>query len=388
MQRGLDFEKLAELALGSIQNTLDNESWAVSGLARQYKADVDSKVELASSINLLYHTILKRGKIVCCGVGKSYKIATKTVATLKSLTINADQLHPTEALHGDLGLLGNNDCLIFFTASGNTPELIQLLPHISPSIPIVLLTCSKKSKLSQSHQVKSLLYAELPEHLKESKIHGIPAPTVSATLSLILADAVVLALAEMIEQDLAKRKKQFSMKHPGGSIGSDLSHLNDNFIRSMLIEKADRESFQSASLEKADRESYSSMLSLNQVKKHYEGGASTNSLESSPVISDSEEIEVTSNKKLSIAISHASSTQCCKTNYGTIKNWSELDFLKNVALFSFVLYEKEGATFAATASDLRDAYKANTSKDPQWTDMAQLLKEFERVESNANTFII
>lgn len=376
----LDFEKLADIALDSIQNTLTNESLAVSGLAEQYKFDADSKAELASSINLLYLTVRKGGKIVCCGVGKSYKIATKTVATLKSLSIASDQLHPTEALHGDLGLLGEKDCIIFFTASGNTPELMQLLPHISPSIPIVLLTCSKKSKLSQSHQVKSLLIAELPDLLKESKIHGIPAPTVSATLSLILADAVVLALAEMVEQDLSKRQKTFSMKHPGGSIGSDLSHLNDNYTR---INQS-----RSMLMEKATHDSYASLLSLNQVKSVMDGGLSTNSLESSPVILDSEDFYPSAiNSKLSLAIRQLSKEQCIKTSFQEIKSWTELDFLRNIALYTHLVYQREDLFYAMEASSARESYKMGRKKKSQWTGMGDLLKEFQRVDVDANLYL-
>lgn len=368
----MDFEKLLDLALSSIQSTLVNEGKAVSGLADQYKNDVDSKVELAASINLLHQTVRKRGKIVCCGVGKSFKIALKTVATLKSLLINSDLLHPTEALHGDLGLLDDKDCLVFFTASGNTPELLQLLPHISPSIPIVLLTCSRKSKLSQSHQVKSLLYAELPDHLKESKIHGIPAPTVSATLSLILADAVALSLAEIIEQDRFKRQKLFSMKHPGGSIGSDLSHLNDNFQRSLLLEKV-------------DHDSYASLLSLNQVKAHFDNGMSTNSLESSPIQSDSEEFYPSPpDPKLSLAIRRAPPAQCHKVKYEEFRRWSELDLLKGLTLYSIILYEKNDTYFGVETSKLRDIYRVIKTHNPDWAGMSDYLKEFQRVELSTN----
>ena len=81
----------------------------------------------------MYNTIVaNNGKIVITGVGKSYKLGLKLVATLNSLSIQSSSLHPTEALHGDLGLIDQNrDCLIMVTSSGNTPELIQLLPHLS-----------------------------------------------------------------------------------------------------------------------------------------------------------------------------------------------------------------------------------------------------------------
>ncbi|KAK6199364.1 Polysialic acid capsule expression protein [Scheffersomyces amazonensis] len=217
-------------AFSSVKSTLRYQSDAVNHLYLQYQTDKFSQTNLLTSLQILFKTNqINRGKIVISGIGKSFKIANKLVATLNSLSIHATELHPSEALHGDLGIIDESkDCLILLTASGNTSELIQLLPHLSPDLPIILLTCNRNSKLSNHPQINSLLYTELPNYLNEESIHGLPAPTVSTTLSLILADATILALSEMIEQDLLKRKRQFSMKHPGGSIGSALSHLNDN----------------------------------------------------------------------------------------------------------------------------------------------------------------
>ncbi|KAK6465403.1 Polysialic acid capsule expression protein [Scheffersomyces coipomensis] len=224
------FEDLSLIALDSIRNTLRYQNDAVNHLYLQYQTDKFSQTNLLESLQILFKTnYINKGKIVISGIGKSFKIANKLVATLNSLSIHASTLHPSEALHGDLGLIDESkDCLILLTASGNTTELLQLLPHLSSSLPIVLLTCNRNSKLSSHPQINSLLYTELPNYLNEESIHGLPAPTVSTTLSLILADATILALSEMIERDLLKRKKQFSMKHPGGSIGNALSHLNDN----------------------------------------------------------------------------------------------------------------------------------------------------------------
>ena len=72
----------------------------------------------------------KNGKVVVIGVGKSGHIAKKLVATFNSLAIQAVFMHPTEALHGDLGQIGRNDTLLLITFSGKTPELLMLLPHL------------------------------------------------------------------------------------------------------------------------------------------------------------------------------------------------------------------------------------------------------------------
>jgi D-arabinose 5-phosphate isomerase GutQ len=214
-------------ATNSVQNTLRFENDAVSNLSSQYQNDEYSISNIIQSIFIMYNSVVaNNGKIVITGVGKSYKLGLKLVATLNSLSIHASGLHPTDALHGDLGMINQEkDCLIMVTASGNTPELMELLPHFSTSLPIILLTCSRKSKLSEHSQITSLILAELLACHKEELIHGIPAPTVSFTLSLVLADAVILALLELIESDVAKRKKLFGCKHPGGSIGANLNNL-------------------------------------------------------------------------------------------------------------------------------------------------------------------
>ncbi|KAI5964977.1 hypothetical protein CANMA_003488 [Candida margitis] len=208
----------------SILNTIKLENEAVAHLQHQYETDSFSIDNLLNSITTLYQTHCKGGKIVITGIGKSHKLASKLVATFNSLSIQSSCLHPSEALHGDLGVVDfTKDCLIMLTASGNTPELINLLPHLSMNLPIILLTCNKFSNLSTSNRISSLLLAELPNSHNEESIHGLPAPTVSTTLSLILADSAILALSEIIEQDLIKRKKLFGLKHPGGSIGAYLN---------------------------------------------------------------------------------------------------------------------------------------------------------------------
>lgn len=364
-------------AILSVRQTLLNEAKAVSGLKNQFDEDDFSQVNLANTLKIFYETHLKGGKIVCCGIGKSYKIATKTVATLKSLTIDADVLHPSEALHGDLGLLRDRDCLVFFTASGNTPELLQLLPHLSPFLPIVLLTCNKTSKLSQHPQVQALLFAELPPQLKEDIIHGLPAPTVSTTVSLVLADAAVMALSEMIEKDEAKRRKLFSMKHPGGSIGSDLSYLNDNFAKL---------NFTTNTSTATHTESYSSLLSLTQVQKSFASssqGEGEGNSDSIPLGgSDSEDLEIKpkADSELSLTIKNAPLDLVLSVNEDEIASWAELDLLKNITNYDFVTYrsQDQGVTFGLTSESIRAYYKSASVYG--WAGMEQLLPVFKVID--------
>lgn len=352
-------------ALNSVKTTLNHESDAVSRLAQQYQNDHFSIDNLNRSLKVFYSTNAKGGKIVCCGIGKSFKIASKLLATMKSLSIKSDVLHPAEALHGDLGLLDENDTIIFFTASGNTPELINLLPHVSPEIPIVLLTCNKSSKLSLHPHVHSLLYAELPSHLKEDLIHGLPAPTVSTTLSLALGDAVILALSELIESDSLKRRTRFSTRHPGGSIGMDLSHLNANFQNTPLASSGDV----SPTHQPERRTSFSSLLSLNQIRD-CNLAVSPDSSNRSDITSltsendDSSSTKVSAGSTLAKKIKNALFSLVLVSSREELLLWAEHDLLKNIAIYDYILYKtlaKE--SFALESIDIRSLYKSVAASD-------------------------
>lgn len=333
----MEYERLSKAALLSVTNTLTSQSEALSHLEKLYRTSNYVQLNLLNSLELMLQTTLKGGKLVICGIGKSLKIGNKMVATLNSLSIQASSLHPSEALHGDLGIIRDCDCLIFITASGNTPELINLLPHIPKSVPIILLTCSKSSKLSLSPQVKSLLYAELPSHLNEEAIHGLPAPTVSTTLSLALADATVLALSEILEDDLLKRKKLFSIKHPGGAIGASLSHLNEFF----QAEGQQREAVSSTV-------SSSSLLSLNQILKSLRFSDRDGSANFTIASSNSSDDGTWDQDGLARSVKKQDCSKITTLTDIEILTISESRLLKTITLFDFIV--KKGPTSMVISS--------------------------------------
>lgn len=344
---------IALQAVKSVQTTLASERDALLNLSAQYLNKIECQMELVDVLRCLYDTTLRGGKIVAVGVGKSFKIATKSVATMKSLSIRSDILHPTEALHGDLGLINENDCLFFFTASGNTPELSALLPHIAPHIPIVLLSCNRDSELANHPQVNHLLQVELPAHLKETSLHGLPAPTVSATLQLVMADAVILALAEMIENDKLKRRQLFSRMHPGGSIGSDLSHLNALPPPSGTVPSS-------------SSGSYSSSLSLNHLRESMDGISL--SIDRALLVLaahlDSDNLSVESTIAVPSTPRITRHNLIEKFDLTTIKAWTEAEFFKNIALNDYIIYEDANKdTFACKSTDLRSWYRSQVSQD-------------------------
>ncbi|WZH43533.1 Arabinose 5-phosphate isomerase [Fusarium acuminatum] len=152
------------------------------------------------------------------GVGKSGHIGQKLVATFKSLAIHAVFLHPTEALHGDLGIIGSNDTLMFITFSGKTQELLIMLPHLDESLPTILLTSHTSSDTCEfiKHRPNTILLpAPIPEPEKIS--FGVSAPTTSTTVALAIGDAIAITAAKEINANIAS---VFAKNHPGGAIGA------------------------------------------------------------------------------------------------------------------------------------------------------------------------
>lgn len=218
-----DMSPLLENAMKTVDLVLSTQTKAIGYLTTQYRRSEWSRTQMKKSLRIMNNALNGGGKIVLSGMGKSYKIAAKTVATLNSLSIQSALLHPGEALHGDLGIIREerNDILLLISASGNTHELINMLQYVPETVPVVLMTCSKKSLLADGGRVNSLLYAELPKRMSEKNLYGLAAPTISTTLCLTLLDAVSMAISELYMNDVSLRQKRFGDRHPGGAIGAD-----------------------------------------------------------------------------------------------------------------------------------------------------------------------
>jgi len=154
-----------------------------------------------------------RGKLIISGVGKSGHIGSKMAATFASTGTSSFFLHPTEAMHGDLGMIGSEDALLAISYSGESEELTKILPHIKRfNIPLIAMARDKNSTLGR--------YADvfLPiDIIKEACPLGI-APTSSTTLTMALGDA----LAVCMMKHRGFEKKDFASFHPGGSLGKML----------------------------------------------------------------------------------------------------------------------------------------------------------------------
>lgn len=186
------------------------------------KRDEGVAAHFSRSLRIMRQVVLSGGKIVFSGMGKSHKISAKLVATLQSFGISACLLHASEALHGDVGCVRGNDVVVLVSASGNSPELAEMMKHLPASTLTICMTCDASSPLAA--KTNALIWAPVETHHKEQYLYGLPAPTISSTISLVLGDAICLALFESIERDTKQRQSHFARHHPGGAIG--IAHLS------------------------------------------------------------------------------------------------------------------------------------------------------------------
>lgn len=169
---------------------------------------------------LLHIESVVRGghRLVLAGMGKSGLIARKIAATLTSLSVPAPFLHPAEAVHGDLGLLGRGDSLLALSYSGETEELVRLLPVLKRlGVPLLTFTGCPGSTLA----LASLHSLDVSVD-REACTHQL-APTASTTAMLALGDALAVTLA----QRLGFAPQTFADLHPGGSLGRRLTRVRD-----------------------------------------------------------------------------------------------------------------------------------------------------------------
>ncbi|KAH8685691.1 hypothetical protein BGZ60DRAFT_395806 [Tricladium varicosporioides] len=204
--------------LSNALHVLTTEATSLSCLARYYETDPIASRGLDAAVEAITRCGDRRGRVIVCGVGKSGHIGVKLVATLNSLSIRSIFLHPTEALHGDLGLIHDDDTLLLISNSGKTPELLSLLPHISSRIPTMILTShTHPSKCEVIKRRPGTILLPAPLHISETDAFGVNAPTISTTMALALGDALAIAVSRELHSNLSS---VFLKNHPGGAIGA------------------------------------------------------------------------------------------------------------------------------------------------------------------------
>ena len=191
IQAGKEVIRIEAEAVANLINSIDNN--------------------FAKAVDVIYNS---KGRVVFSGMGKSGLIARKIVATLNSTGTAAIFLHPTDALHGDLGMVRKEDIVILISKSGESPEIVNLLP-LFKRLKVVLIAMTANPKSSLSKKCDILLNIAVKE---EACPHDL-APTASTTVTLVLGDALSVALL----QKNGFTVEDFAFLHPGGSLGKRLS---------------------------------------------------------------------------------------------------------------------------------------------------------------------
>ena len=167
----------------------------------------------SQAVSLLLQTLSRNGRIVVTGVGKSLHIAEKISATLASTGSTSVVLNPTQAMHGDLGILADQDALLALSFSGESDELLALVPVVKRrGIPIIALTGSTASSLAKHSDVI------IPVVIEREACPFNMAPTTSTTATLALGDALAMVLLDARGFD----KEDYARLHPAGAIGRAL----------------------------------------------------------------------------------------------------------------------------------------------------------------------
>ncbi|MBT3882173.1 MAG: KpsF/GutQ family sugar-phosphate isomerase [Campylobacteraceae bacterium] len=185
--------------------------------------------EITKAVELISNAT---GKLVVIGVGKSGLVGAKMAATFASTGTSSFFLHPTEAMHGDLGMISKGDVVLAISYSGESEELIQLLPHLKRfDIPLVGMAKDKESTLGRYSDIF------LSVNITKEACPLNTAPTSSTTLTMALGDALAVCL--MKHKDF--QKEDFASFHPGGSLGKKLFIKVDDLLRTTNLPIVSRE---------------------------------------------------------------------------------------------------------------------------------------------------
>lgn len=164
-------------------------------------------------VQILDHITNCKGKVIVTGMGKPGHIATKIAATLASLGTPAFYMHPGEAMHGDLGMISKEDVVLMISYSGESDEIVKILPNIKLLGPLLVgITANRNSTLARDSDIVQIL-----PNFDEACRLGL-APTASTTVELCYGDALAVAASAVY----GFQDSDYAKFHPGGSLGKKL----------------------------------------------------------------------------------------------------------------------------------------------------------------------
>ncbi|MBZ0215661.1 MAG: KpsF/GutQ family sugar-phosphate isomerase [Fimbriimonadaceae bacterium] len=203
----------SERSIESALRTIAHESNGLTALSSALQQEL--RQPFALTVNLVKET---EGRVIVSGMGKSGHVGTKIAATLASTGTPAFFVHPSEASHGDLGMIALKDVILALSWSGETAELENVIDYSRRyGVPLVSVTSNSESTLAKASDVALVLPV-----VEEACPHGL-APTTSSVMQLALGDALAIALLE----SKGFTASDFKAFHPGGRLGAQLKHVGD-----------------------------------------------------------------------------------------------------------------------------------------------------------------
>ncbi len=183
--------------------------------------NVFSKIDKKKFNDVCFHLSETKGNLIFLGIGKSGKVSEKIASTLSSLGRPSFYINAAEASHGDLGAISKKDILVIFSFSGETEELVALLPSIkSKGVKICSVTANEKSSISLSSDVHLTLDSD-----KEADDLNL-VPTSSTTAMMMVGDAIAISLSS----NDGFERSDFGKNHPGGSLGKSFIKVSEIMI--------------------------------------------------------------------------------------------------------------------------------------------------------------
>ena len=205
------------MTLHSAEKFSSDDAWIRAG-RRVLSVEIEALQHLESRLDASFAEACRRllactGRVVCTGMGKSGHVGNKIAATLASTGTTAFFVHPAEASHGDMGMITRDDVVLALSNSGSTAEILTLLPLIKRlGITLISMTGNPDSPLAKAAEIN--LDARVAQEACPLNL----APTSSTTASLVLGDALAIALLEA----RGFTAEDFAFSHPGGALGRRL----------------------------------------------------------------------------------------------------------------------------------------------------------------------
>ena len=242
---------------------MNKKNKILTSAKKAFSKELGSIKTLSSTFNNNFlravETINKlKGRVIVTGIGKSAHIGNKISATLASTGTPSYFIHATEASHGDLGSIQNNDCVIAISNSGETSELNNII-HFTKrfGITLISITSNPKSTLHKNSTI-GILY--------KKPIEACPlnlAPTTSTTMAMIIGDCLAISLLEL----KGFESSNFKNIHPGGNLGKDLKHVSEIMHTKKSLPIIDKNEKMSKALIIMTKKSFGCLGVLNNNKK-------------------------------------------------------------------------------------------------------------------------